>query len=172
MPLELFAVDIFKALLLPALLFTANWIRKKFKPTFKHIKRITEVSDRVDKIEKDLDLVKKRQTALIEVDNRPIFILNGKGEVIKVNSAWLDMTEMKSEKEALGFGYLQAIPEDDREMMVERNELFVEHPSVFSGEIRFLKVKSKQIITAYCRSEPIKNGEILIETIGILDEKK
>jgi len=153
--------------------FWRGWkfVSKKLTPFIKQFKRVAVVSGRVDKIEKELDIVTKRQFALIYVDTRPIFILNKKGEVIHVNAAWLEMTEMQNERDALGFGYMQAIPDADKEMMMDRSEMFLEHPGSFSGEVRFQKIRSKQIITTYCRSEVIKNNETLYETIGILSIK-
>lgn len=165
------AIDTFKTLIGAAIIYVANWLREKFKPTLKHLKRINEVSDRVDVMESDLLVMKSRQMALIDVDHRPIFIMNSKNEVVKVNSAWLEMTGMKTEKEALGFGYLQAIPEEDREMIQERSDFFLEHPSPYSGEVRFKNVHTKEIIIAYCRSEFFNKDQKLYETIGMLHIK-
>lgn len=153
--------------------FWKGWkfVSKKINPFIKQFKRVAEVSGRVDEIERELDIVTQRQFALIYVDTRPIFILNKKGEVSHVNAAWLEMTEMQNERDALGFGYMQAIPEEDRDDMMGKSEMFTQHPGSFAGEIRFKKVKSKQIITTYCRSEVIKNDETLYETIGIISIK-
>lgn len=153
--------------------FWRGWkfVSKKLNPFIKEIKRVAGASDRVDKLESELDIVTKRQFALIYIDTRPIFIINKKGEVSHVNAAWLEMTEMQSERDALGFGYMQAIPEEDKEMMIDRSEMFLDHPGSFSGEVRFQKVRSRQIITTYCRSEIIKDNETLYETIGILSIK-
>ena len=152
--------------------FWKSWvfIAKKIKPVVRLAKRVAVVSDRVDELENKVEIVEKRQFALIYVDTRPIFIMNKKNEVTHVNTAWLEMTEMQSEREALGFGYLQAIPEEDKEMMMDRSEIFLEHPSAFSGNVRFKKVKTGKIITVHCRSELINQNEMLYETVGILKE--
>ena len=145
-------------------------VAKKVSPLIKEIRKIAGVSDRMDAIEKKTDLIEKRQMALISVDNRPIFILNEKNELKSANEAWLEMTEMTNEKDALGFGYLQVIPEDDRDMIIKRSELFLKHHTSFAGNVRFIKLRSKKIFTAYCRTDIIKDNEILVETIGILND--
>lgn len=169
MPLD-WAADLFKTLIGTAAVFSANWIRKKFKPTMKHLKRISEVSDRVDGLETKVMMIEGRQHALMYIDPRPIFVLNSKNEVKSVNPAWLEMTGMQTEKDALGFGYLRAIPEEDRDMMMEQAETFLEHPGAFSGEVKFKNVKTGTIIITYCRSEIVLNKELVVETIGILKQ--
>lgn len=165
--------EIVVALITTAILFIFGYMRKKAVPVHTAFKRILSVPDRVDAVEKNVEHIKKRQLALIDLDPNPILIMNGEGEVTRVNSAFLEMTEMGSDKEALGFGYLQAIPEKERDNVRERMELFVEHPSQsFSGEMKFWKIKTKTEVLAYFRSESINKDEKLYEIISMADIKK
>lgn len=160
--------DTFKGLILATLLFIGGYIRKKLRPTVKLIKRILDVSDRVDKMESEVMIVKGRQMALMYCDPKPMFLLNEKNEVKWVNPAWLELTGIASERDAMGFGYLRAIPEEDLEKMTEQSEVFKNHPGSFAGEVRFKNVKTGVVTNTFCRSEIVNVNERLVETVGIL----
>jgi len=160
--------SIFEALIIGFLLWAANEIYKKLKPFRKWVTNIVSVSDRVDKMEEKVVVVEGRQMALMYCDPKPIFLLNEKNEVKFVNPAWLEMTGMENEKSAMGFGYLRAIPEEDRDTMMEHSETFLKHPGSFAGEVTFRHVKTGAEILCYCRSEIVNSKERLVETVGIL----
>lgn len=169
MQLEL-AMKIFEALIIAALLFIGEWLRKKFKPTVKAIKRMSEVSDRVDDLEEKVIMLNGRQHSLIYIDPQPIFIFNEKAEVKSVNPAFLEMTGFTNEKEALGVGFLKAIPKENRQETLSQIDDFVKHGGTFASEIILQNIDTKEIIKTYCRIESIKNKEVIIEAVGTLKQ--
>lgn len=144
------------------------WLVKKSKPLYNMAKRVYGLMQELDILKKDVGIVKDRQLKVLYTSSHPVFIVNPKGEVIFVNPAWLEMTGIRTEKDAFGFGFLKVIPEKNREAMIEQNELLSKHPSAFEGEVEFQNLITDEIILTICRSEPVfYNGEH-IETIGIL----
>jgi PAS domain S-box-containing protein len=161
------AADTFKALILVAATWAANYARKKFIPFLKAIKRIVKVSDRVDALEVEVSIIESRLRAALHTDPNPAFIVDAKTDLIYANPAWGEMTGFSNIQDAYGKGYLKAIPPEDRDSIERDGERFAEHPSSYEGDVRFRHIKTKQIISTIVRSELVydKNGE-LIQTIG------
>lgn len=145
-----------------------GWIVKKFWPSVKNAKRMYGLLTELDWLKKEVVVMKERQFKILYTAPDPIFICNPKGEVTFVNPAWLQMTGIRTEKDALGFGFMKAIPEEDRDNLLEESERLVEHPGSYEGIVRFQHIGTTDIVTTMCRSEPYYyNGEH-IETIGRL----
>lgn len=157
-----------EAIYLGVIAFLGSAFVKRFKPSLKGAKRMYGVIDEVDVLKKEVGVLKDLIQKILYTAPDPIFKVNNKGEVIFVNPAWLQMTGVRTEKDAFGFGFMKAIPEDDRDAMVDQSEMLTKHPSAFEGEIRFQHLVTDDIILTICRSEPVfYNGEH-IETIGRL----
>lgn len=163
------AADTFKALIVIAATWLANYFRKKTIPFITAVGRIIKVSDRVDLLELELSIIGNRQMAVIHADPNPVFIVNEKTDLVYANPAWVAMTGFSDAKDAYGKGYLKAIPPEDREMVEKDGERFAEHPSSYEGEVTFRNIKTKLIIKTLCRSELVhdKDGK-LVQTIGRL----
>lgn len=163
------AVDTFKALLAAAAMWIANWLRKNAIPYMKELQRYKTLLDRVERLEIELSIEKSKGMAGLYVDPAPVFITNMKGEVIFVNPAWLEMTGLPSEKDAIGFGFMKVIPQEDREALEYQAELLMQHPGTWVGTVRFKHWKSKQIINTTCVTEVVHDRDgRFIETVGKL----
>ena len=138
-------------------------IYKSFKNLFKRLKRIEDIED----IETRIEIIENTFIALYDISIDPMFKTNNNGEVTYVNVAWLDMTGITDSKNAYGFGYMAAIPEEDIAKISRLNEQYTSHPSTYIGNIRFKNVTTGSIIEANCKSTVIydfKNN--ITETIG------
>ena len=145
---------------------------KKARPTWNQLKRLANSSDDIDRIRREIlelkknnELTNERLEKLMYTSENPIFITNNEGEVISVNLAYLEMTGIRTYKDALGIGYMQAIPHSNRDYMKEQMELFAEHPSSFIDQLVFQHISNGNIIVTKCRSEPILFDDELFETI-------
>lgn len=147
--------------------WAANIVRKKAWPFIKSLVKFGNVVERQDNLEKQFKIKQSRNRAILHIDKHPIFITDNKGEVTYVNPAWVEMTGM-DERDALGKGYLQAIPDEDIDSMEAKSERMIKHPSSLYDEVVFIHVRTKQIIKTMCRSEPVYQDESHKETIGRL----
>ncbi len=159
----------FKTLIGLALAASAKYLFTKIKPGYIAIKKWLKVAEKVDELHKEAATLKSAQLAMHHINKDPIFLTNPKGEVTFVNAAWLNMTGIGDSRDAIGFGYLRAIPHEDLEYIKRQSDTLQEHPSPFSGKIRFKHIHTGDIYVTDCRSELIFNHEQKhVETIGRL----
>jgi len=154
--------------------FLGSIFVKKFRPAWKEIKRIAALADTVDELKKEAAISKAREIAIFDTETDPIFILNEKGEVKYVNTAWLQMTGMRTQTDAYGMGYMRVIPEKDRERISEQNEMLNKHPSSSEDSMVFEHFVTKEHILTIYRSQPVFYNGTLVETVGrikIIDKK-
>ena len=154
------------------ILFLGSFFVKRARPFWKELKRMSLLTDKVDALTKQAEIQDMRLRAVLYTRKEPVFICNDRGEVTFVNPPFLELTGLRTEKDAFGFGYLAVIPDEDIEMMVRENERFLKHPFSFEDEVRYLHFVTKKIIITRVRSEPVMYGGILFETIGTITEIK
>lgn len=148
--------------------WVGNYIRKNAVPFYKQVIILAKLAARVEIMERRIYIAESKQMVILYTSTDPSFITNTKGEVVFVNPAWLDMTGISTANDAYGFGYMQAIPIEDREALREQSEILVDHPGPFSGAVRFKNVRSGDIIDTLCRSEIVRFEGIPVETVGRL----
>lgn len=128
------------------------------------------IKDKINKIAYDLELMNVRYDATLYIDSNPIFINDKLGNVIFVNAAWLEMTGFNNPKDAMGFGWMKALPEEEAERLQIINETLTKHPSSFMGEIIFKNIKTQEIIKTNCRTTLIRDSkDNIVSTIGTLE---
>lgn len=161
--------DLFKFLMGSVLGGGMLRIYVKSKPTIELWRRVIKSPDRLDKVENDVYVNMKRRIAYYDLDDRPIFILNQKREVIYVNYCWLTTFGFSDSKQSLGTGYLRAIPNSDHVNIRNKSKELVGNEGSFDEPITFQHIGTKELIYTNCRSEPIFDLHgILVETIGFL----
>ena len=157
-----------EAIFAAAIAFVGAIFVKKAKPAWNELRRLTRLTDNVDELNRNVGINDALVRSILHTASDAIFISNTKGEVIFVNMAYLQLTGMRTQKDAYGFGFLQVIPEDDREDILEQGERLAKHPSSFEDIVRFEHFITKEIITTLCRSEPLFYKGELVETLGRL----
>ena len=126
------------------------------------------VRNKVDELAVRMDVSENLFYALLEIDDRAIFVNDDKGELIYVNTSWLNITGMPNVDSAKGHGYMAIIPAEDKEAMQRLQETYQKHPTTrFDGNIRFKKYKTNVITEYYCKSLPITDYKNIVKkTIG------
>ncbi len=147
-------------------LFLGSFFVKKAKPVWKELRRMSLLTNKVDELNKKAEITEKRLRALLAASSEPSFICNNEGEIIFVNAAWLEMTGMRKESDALGFGFLAVIPDDDIDDTIRDTKFFIDHPSSSELNVRYQHFVTKEIINTIVRAEPLKYDGELFETIG------
>lgn len=152
----------------------------KIKPTYKALKELMDLDEwkkgietRVIKSENDYKRIDGFQKAFVNINKFPMFITNGKGELIFVNNEWMNQIGCRNMNEVLVKGYLQAIPPEDIEGMEEWTERLLDHPSESTSvsKVRFKHMQTGEIINMVCITYPILNNDgSLYATVGRLDE--
>ena len=151
--------EVFKGAIGIVLAWGGIYVGKRIKPLFRYVKNWIRVKRIAEKLETDSSVQQNTLRALLNIDKHPIFITNNEAEVEWVNRAWLEMTGIGTMDDALGFGFLSAIPVEDRDIVLEQGERIKNHPSNFVGEVRFRNVKSGKIINTWCISEVVYDHE-------------
>ena len=131
--------------------FVASWLLKWGKKTIKdytsgasEIKNLSEVVRRLNEVE-------EFKLAMMHFNSNPMFIVDDDGSLEYVNPAWCEMTGFKNPDDALGMGYMRAIPERFKDEVIDMNEKAVRHPSTFEGEIIFQHLYDKHLeIKTFC----------------------
>ena len=150
---------------------------KRLKPTISALRKIVNISDTAQKIDKELQqaISKGHENhnfiiGVMKISKTPMFLNDENGELIDVNNSWLKLVGCSDVSDVLDKGYLQVIHEDDLEDIEILAERLKSHPSPYSVKVRFRNMQTGNIINTECRSEPIfkDNGE-LAYTIGRLD---
>ena len=163
------ASDTFKALIAASALWLASYTKKKIIPLYYALMRIKHVSERVDMLEIKVSVMDARQIALMNTDPNPVFTTDIKGGLTFANMAWLAAMGYSDLNHAKGKGYMQAIPEEHREMVEKLTETQITHLASFEGIIPFQHIKTLVRFKAMCRTEPLLDKDnIWIGTIGRL----
>jgi PAS domain-containing protein len=157
--------DSFKGAIGIVVAWAGAYTAKRFRPSIKYVKAWFKMKDSVTKLEYNHAILNNSFKALLQIDRHPIFIVNNKNEVVFVNAAWMEMTGMRDSKDALGFGWLQAIPEKDRDRILEQGERIQEHPSNFAGHVEFQNVQTGTPTNTWCRSVPVFDDENKFDSI-------
>ena len=105
--------------------------------------------------------------AAMYIDPQPMFKTDLSGRLIFVNAAWLDMIGCGDEEEVMGFGYLVAVPDENKDLVEKTSRRFSESPAPFHGDFTYQHLKTKQLIYTNVRTQLIKDGKgNFIGTIG------
>jgi PAS domain S-box-containing protein len=98
------------------------------------------------------------------------YLTNDKGEVTYVNAAYLDLTGFEDSRDAHDFGYLDSVPDEDRERILKEHDFTKQHPSRSAGKIRVRQIGTGKLIECRCKITPIykKDGETLLKSIGFI----
>lgn len=133
-----------------------------YKKLYKPVKKLISNIEKIDYLSGKVD-------GSLYINPHPIFISNEKNEVTFVNAAWLEMTEMTDAKQALGMGWMSAIPDEDKERMEEIVDRYTKYPSEFKGIVTFKGLVTGKIVKANCRTNLIRDEENnIIMTFGLL----
>lgn len=157
-------IDAFKILIAGTIGWGGKVIVKKFKPTVASLRKL----GKIDELVTDVEIIKSKQIAGFQIDSDPIFITDPEGKITYINTAYMQMVGFSDLKEAHGFGYMRAIPDEDKEMMEQRGELLEEHPAPFRGAVRFQNVNTGVIINTICKMDLVYDKDRFIGTIGKL----
>lgn len=154
------------------------YLWKKAKPISREIIRIIKCPDLVEKLEKEVAVLKKevsvlrsKQMAGFHTDPVPTFICNTKGELIYANPAWVKLTGYSNPENAYGFRFFDVIYHEDLLRIQKISEELIGHPAPYEGLVRLVNKITKEVIQTFCTSELIYSDEQhkeLIETIGRL----
>lgn len=160
----------FTALLIAGLGTCGGYIFKQIAPGYKSWKKFLKKLHRVedlDLMETRLEILENTFVAWYDILEDPIYKTSPSGEVTYVNAAWLEMTGITDSKNAFGFGYMAAIPDEDFAKIERLHDLHQAHPSSFRGNVRFKNVQTGEIITTRCKAALVYDfKDNLIETIG------
>lgn len=157
----------------PALAAVLGWVStkagKKIVPFAKEVWKLKDVNKELAELKKQIYLHKEEMSALLHIMKMPMFVNNEKMELVWVNAAWLEMTGFRDPEDALGFGYLRAVPERYHSQYEAISEQMKRHPFNFTGTVVMRNVETKQEITCFCRTKDIsdENGN-LVKVLGIL----
>lgn len=159
--------EIWKELIAVSIGGCVVYFKKDILPFFKKLYGKT-LRNRIEDLVLRMDISENLFYALLEIDDRAIFLSDEKMEVTYVNQAWLDLTGMPSVESAKGSGYMAVIPKADKELMEKMNESHKKHQATrFDGNIRFQKYKTNTIMEYYCKSLPITDYKNNVKkTIG------
>lgn len=143
------------------------YFKKDILPFFKKLYGKT-LRNKIDELEIRMDISENLFYALLEIDDRAIFVNDENAEVAYVNPAWLTLTGMPNLESAKGHGYMSVIPKEDRDLIEQMYQSHQRHPTTrFDGNIRFQKYKTTIITEYYCRSLPITDYKNHVKkTIG------
>lgn len=164
------------------------------KPISNFIKNLSRVCDALPQIEKDLDGIKAElkpncgmslrdvinrieKSLLIEKHARhamsmavdvAMFETDEFGKCTWVNHTYTDITGMTTD-EALGFGWVSSIYEEDRDRVSEEWKDVVEEKRSFHMKYRMINIKDEKVTSVKCDSFPIAN-EVgnLVGHVGII----
>lgn len=131
------------------------YFKKDIAPFFKKIYGKT-LRNKINDLSIRMDISENLFYALLEIDDRAIFVNDEKGELTYVNPSWLNITGMPNIESAKGHGYMSVIPKDDKVAVEQLHQLHQDHPTTrYDGTIRFQKYKTNIITEYYCKSFPI-----------------
>lgn len=155
------------------------YLWNKAKPISREIIRIIRCPDLVEKLEKEVLVLRKevsvlrsKQMADFHTDPVPTFICNTKGELIYANPAWVKLTGYSNAGNAYKFRFFDVIHPDDLLRIHKVSEELIGHPAPYEGPVRFVNKITKEVTQTFCTSELIYADEQhkeLIETIGRLE---
>lgn len=117
----------------------------------------SSMKDAVIKMADNLAVYMSEREAELYIDPKPIFKTDKTGALVFVNAAWLELVGCNDEDEVIGFGYMVAIPENDKDMVEKQNVRFSKSPAPFHGEFTYQHMKSKEPIKTIMRTQLIKN---------------
>lgn len=149
--------------------FLGSWLLKLAKKHFIPVKTNIKNLWKVGEVEKDANYSKELILAVIHFSDYPMFLMDMKGDLKEVNSAWLDAMGFNDPQEAYDMGWLRAIPDIHIDLMLKRNKQFVEKASSFVGVIHFQNVETGVEFKANCRTVLLRDkSEKPIMSLGIL----
>jgi PAS domain S-box-containing protein len=97
----------------------------------------TSIKDKVDKIDKDLVLVRERQRALMADDKDAMFETDLNGNCNWVNRTYTRLVQ-RNPSELMGHGWVNAIAQEDRDAIVQGWYKSVKEDREFTGDFKFL----------------------------------
>lgn len=157
-------IDTFKIMIAGVIGWGGKELVKKFKPFIASVRKVMNI----DELDEEVSIIKSKQMAGFHISPDPIFIVNPRGEIIYVNSAWSDVTGIDS-KDAHGLWFTVGMHPDNEIEMKNRGEMSITHSSPFFGIIYLLHEETRNKIKTYCRSEMVRDrNNNIIETIGRL----
>lgn len=163
------AIDTFKGLIVAGVTWTVIYLKKQAKPLLKSLKKFSKLVDTTDEIKSKVAILESKQVAMWDVIKDPLYTVNDKGEVDYANNAWARMGGLSDPRDGFGFGYMQMIPDEDKDKIEKLSERITEHPSPFEGIVRFQNRQTGKIITTECRTALIYDiDKKVIATIGRL----
>ena len=163
------AIDTFKGLIVAGSTWTVIYLRKQAKPLLKTLKKFSKLVETTDELKAKLAVIDSKQVGMWDIIKDPLYTINEKGEVDYANTAWAKMGGLSDVRDGFGFGYMQMIPDEDKDRVEEIAERIIAHPSPFEGIIRFQNKQTGDIITTECRTALIYNiDKKVIGTIGRL----
>lgn len=154
-----------------------NQVRKKWKPFYANLKKFIRQTERVDALEiitkknaTEIEVINNTILGIFDLENYPIFINDNDGELVFVNSQWLKTLGFSDPNDALGSGFMIAIPELDRDRIESQARRLQKNPSPFRGVVNFIHTQTGAPIKMFCRTEVIFDySNNYIKTIGRLD---
>lgn len=147
------------------------YYRKKItlESFFLWVKNAWSISSTLKSILNRVTILENTNTAAMNVDRHPIFIVDNNQNLIYANTALAVLIGFTDVRDAYGQGYMVAIPDEDIEKVDRLNKRMKEHESSYSGEFIFCHVQTKEPIITNCRSEIIRNIDGKLEkTLGRL----
>jgi len=170
-------IDGFKALIGIMLLWVGKWLKKNSSPYLKSVKsffkmdvRLIELELKIKQIEETKIINTNRSFAFLRTLVIPYFITDGEGNLTFANDAWLKMTGFNDLGDALGGGYLQAIPKENRKAMMEERDDFFKHPAPYQAIVYFENIQTQNLVKTSCRSDLVyDHAGKLAEVIGRLE---
>lgn len=164
-----------------AIVFVLGYIGKesikKVKPSFIYFRELFKGSEKILAVQnqivlntEDVYILKGMITSYMRLEKNPMFITDAKGDLESVNDSWLEVMGFRDSDDALGKGYLQAIPTNEEVLRVEGiSERLIKHPSPYSVKVDFINVTTRKRFSALCKSDPVYTKERkLFLTVGIL----
>ena len=163
------AIDTFKGLIVAGVTWTVIYLRKQAKPLIKSLRKFSKLVELTDELKSKIAVLESKQVAAWDILKDPLYTVNIKGEVDYANTSWAKMGGLSDPRDGFGFGYMQMIPDEDKDRVEKLAERITEHPSPFEGIIRFYNKQTGKIIITECRTALVYDLEKkVIGTIGRL----
>lgn len=147
-------------------------IDKQFRPNggSSFHDKLTRVDGKIDGLDDHLKILTKVFNSTLYLDPNPIFKADAKGSCIFVNYAWLKLTGYTGQEEAYGIGWINAIYQEDKALVLDEWERCVETESLFNMQYRYMHRVTKEITKVHCRTTVIRDTKKkAIQIIGLVE---
>ncbi len=162
--------------------------RKKRETLFKAIGHIEDISEKLEKVSKELQpngggsikdqvkqiandvrIIRVERDATFHLSKEPMFKTDEKGYYVSCNSAFCSLMGVP-EQEILGLGWLNYIIEEDKERVWEEWENIMESGKEISTYYTIKNPETAELTLIKCRAVVNRNGDKVVSIIGTIEK--